>query len=112
MRLVHLNPKWIGAGGAGISRIGENGEHEPVPKRSGVGLMFDCPCGCDSPLYVDIKNPLDGKGLHQTNADHFWARKGEDFETLTLTPSILRKQIRGEGCGWHGFVTSGEIITV
>jgi len=32
------------------------------------------------------------------------------FETLTLTPSILRTPEKG-GCGWHGFVTNGEIIT-
>lgn len=31
---------------------------------------------------------------------------GSDYSDLTLTPSILL------GCGWHGFITSGEVITV
>jgi hypothetical protein len=38
-----------------------------------------------------------------------WTRTGEDFETLTLTPSIHSDPAKG-GCGWHGFITNGEVL--
>ena len=37
-----------------------------------------------------------------------WQRTGDTFETLTLHPSILRSPQKG-GCGWHGWVTNGEV---
>lgn len=43
-----------------------------------------------------------------------WQREGETFDTLKLTPSILRSKDKG-GCGWHGFIGSvepGEVTTV
>ena len=105
MKLTDLNPQWLGNGGEGITRNGE-----PVPYRPGVSLMFDCPCGkCGMPCAIPMNNPLDGGP--PLNPDHGWDRIGEDFETLTLKPSILRTVKRG-GCGWHGFITNGEIITV
>lgn len=36
-----------------------------------------------------------------------WPMTGTGFEDLTLTPSV---QLLG-GCGWHGFVTNGEVTT-
>lgn len=36
-------------------------------------------------------------------------RVGDTFDILTLTPSILRIK---PSCGWHGFITNGEVITV
>ena len=100
MRLLDLNPRWVGAGGDGITQNGE-----PVPERHGVGVSFDCPCGkCGVRVYVAFTNPLDGGAPYIP--DHpTWERTGDTFETLTLRPSILRVG----GCGWHGFVTDGEI---
>lgn len=103
MRLTELDPGWMAAGGEGISDKDGN----PVPRREGVGVVFDCPDGCGIPCYVPFANPLDGGASHDPQR-HGWQRTGETFETLTLTPSILR---RG-GCGWHGFITNGEVITV
>jgi hypothetical protein len=103
MRLIDLDPKWLGAGGPDIS----DGSGNPVPERSGVGVMLDCPCGCDSPLYVPFANPLDGGPSLEPRG---WQRTGETFETLTLSPSILRSRDKG-GCGWHGFVTDGQVST-
>ena len=103
MKLIDLNPRWVGAGGEGISDKDGN----PVPARHGVGLGFDCPCGCKIRGYVDFANPLDG-GPPLRDAHHQWQRTGEDFATLTLTPSILRSREKG-GCGWHGFITNGEV---
>ena len=111
MKLIDLDPCFVGAGGDGISRINPvTKEREPVPKREGIGISFDCPCGCGSPVFVHIKNPMDGKPFDTQGAPS-WDRTGDDFETMTLKPSILRSENRG-GCGWHGFVTDGKIITV
>lgn len=92
MKLTDLNPKFAGATGG----------------RSGTSIIMDCPCGkCgdDHRLYIPFANPIDGG----PNVDEFckgWQRTGETFETLTLTPSILRI----EGCKWHGYITNGEIV--
>ena len=101
MKLIDLDPHWVGAGGEGISDANGN----PVPARHGVGMTFDCPCGCKTRTYVPFENPLDGGPAHDKRPA--WKRSGETFETLTLTPSILRT----EDCRWHGFVTNGEIRT-
>ncbi len=79
-----------------------------MPLSEGVGVNFDCPCGCDSPCFVPFTNPIGGGAPCDPN--HGWQRTGETFEALTLTPSILRNPIRG-GCGWHGFITNGEVLT-
>jgi hypothetical protein len=103
MKLTERFPNWVGAGGEGVS----NADGSPVAARHGVGILLDCPCGCDRQLYVPFTNPLDG-GPPVNDGHPTWQRTGETFETLTLTPSILRSQEKG-GCGWHGFITDGEI---
>lgn len=50
MKLVDLNPSWVGAGGEGVS----DKEGSPVPKRHGIGITFDCPCGCRRRVYVSF----------------------------------------------------------
>lgn len=112
MKLTELNPSFVGSGGEGVS----DSEGKPVPERHGVGISFDCPCGCKLPCFVCFENPLDG-GLSVNGDRHTWKREGDNFEVLTLTPSILRvkwKDNTGKehGCGWHGFITNGKIITV
>ena len=102
MKLVDLHPRWIGCGGEGVTDKDGN----PVPYRANIGLICDCPvCGPDHELFVPFANPVDGKGPHDSRQG--WQRVGETFDDLTLTPSILRK----DRCGWHGFITNGEIIT-
>jgi hypothetical protein len=101
MRLVDLHPKWIGSGGEGIRKA----DGTPAPRREGIGIMFDCPCGKpEDVVYVDIDPPLDG-GPPLRDSAHIWQRKGDTFETLTLTPSIRKL----DGCQWHGWVTNGEV---
>jgi len=100
--LVDLNPRWVGAGGEGIYDRDGNA----VPERHGVGIAFDCPCGCGLRGYVDFENPLDGGPPKVIPGHPCWKREGETFETLTLSPSILRKEPRG--CGWHGFLRDGH----
>lgn len=109
MKLTDLHPEWMGAGGEGIS----NADGTPAIPRQGVGILLDCPCGtCDEfhQLYVPFANPLDGGPPLQTGKNNGWQRTGDTFETLTLTPSILRT--RPHGCGWHGFITNGDVLTV
>lgn len=111
MRLVDLNPGWVGAGGAGIWRKNPTtGELEPVPGRTGVAIVFDCPCGCPNRCYVPFTNALDGGGPVGDDArrGELWERTGDTFETLTLTPSVHRATILN-GCGWHGHITNGEV---
>lgn len=105
VRLAELNPHWVAGGGDGVTRNGQ-----PVPRREGVGVMFDCPCGkCGMPCYIPFRNPLDG-GPAYDNDRNAWERTGDTFETLTLKPSVLRNTAKG-GCGWHGFVTDGAIVS-
>lgn len=113
MLLTDLNPKWCGHGGKGSFTRGPNGEEVPIPKRTRVGLMYDCPCGCGDRRYVPFENPEDGLGpLEGKNAK--WTRTGTDFETLTLQPSIkhVPHKLRDgtlDGCAWHGWIRNGEV---
>lgn len=100
-RLTELNPRWVAAGGEGIT----NQDGSPVPYRHGVGVSFDCPCGCGVKAYIPFTNPLDG-GPAREDKEHTWNRTGDTFETLTLAPSIQRSD--PDGCRWHGYIENGE----
>ena len=109
MRLIDLNPSFVGCGGEGVTRDGQ-----PVLRRGGIGLALDCPCGCGQGLFIPFANPIDGGPNEQPKG---WQRTGETFESLSLRPSVLRvkwKDASGaeHGCGWHGFITNGEVTTV
>ena len=52
--------------------------------------------------------PSSGGQPFDTGGAPRWNRTGESFESLTLAPSIRRL----DNCGWHGFITNGEVITV
>jgi hypothetical protein len=106
VKLTDLAPSFVGSGGEGVTAAQGN----PVPRREGIGISFDCPCGsCGFPLFVAFANPLDGgTPFHEKPV---WQRTGDTFETLTLTPSILRSKEKG-GCGWHGYITNGEARSV
>lgn len=79
-RLSECNPKW-GVDGSG-------GEHE---RR---WITFDCPSGHkDCSHSIPFTPSLDGTVLPSPQSNHaVWERKGDTFETLTLTPSILRRR--------------------
>jgi hypothetical protein len=125
MKLVDLNPRWVGAGGEGVY----NADGTPAAPRSGVGISFDCPCPtCTAKrtgdadhdwylrVFVGFANPLDGGPAHDPRPGQQWTRTGDTFETLQLSPSIRRHRVGDGGCDWHGFVGSagaaaGEVIT-
>ena len=103
MKLTDLNPNWFCSGGDGVFNAATG---EPVPRRDRIGVSFDCPCGCDQRLAIGFENPPDG-GPPAWDKVPTWRRIGDTFETLDLKPSILRSG----GCGWHGFVNHGEVVT-
>lgn len=115
MKLTDLNPVFLGQGGPGVFRRDSyTGELVEAPRREGVGVQFDCPCGCDSPCFVPFRNPLDGGPDESGRLDGGWVREGDTFETLTLRPSIRRLASATSpngGCGWHGFITNGEVTS-
>ncbi len=101
MKLTDLNPRWLYSG------LDDEGDLTADSRR--VGVTFDCPCGCSPDgqrVAIEFSNPIEG-GAPTRSDGHTWQRTGETFETLTLSPSILRRR----ACGWHGFVTNGEIRT-
>lgn len=105
-QLVDLNPSWIGRGGEHV----RDKDGNPVPERHGTGIILTCPCGtCPEHnwLYVPFENPLDG-GAPDPTEHALWKRTGTNFLTLTLHPSVRRTS----GCGWHGFIRDGEVLTV
>jgi len=59
------------------------------------GLAFKCP-GCNGVLAVSEKTHRGDPGWNI------------DFEQLTARPSILHSR-QGKGCGWHGYLTNGEL---
>lgn len=125
MRLVDLDPHFVGNGGEGVSDKDGN----PVPYRPGVGISFLCPCAeCTSQrtgdpdkdfhlrIFIHFENPLDG-GPALEWASPRWTRTGDTFDTLCTQPSILSVKEKG-GCGWHGYIGGpagdrpGEVVTV
>ena len=103
MRLSDLNPRWLMHGGEGVrDLLGYD-----VPERDKIGITFDCPCGCETRAVVCFTNPPDGgPALAGTTS---WLLSGDNFENMTLHPSIHRE--RGCKSQWHGWITGGEVTT-
>lgn len=103
MKLKDLNAEFVGAGGPGIT----NADGSTPERRSGVGVIMDCPCGeCDEHrrLFVPFRNPIDGGPPMKYGA--LWERTGDTIESLTLSPSVNRL----DGCRWHGWIRNGEAV--
>ena len=106
MKLADLNPTFFDYGGEGVTKA----DGSPVPRRSGVGMIFDCPCGkCGVQAQVEFSLALDGEPWRPKTPT--WTRMGDSFDTMTLSPSIHRAERLG-GCGWHGWVRNGNVISV
>lgn len=97
MKLVELNPKWIGVG------------HEP--DMIIFGLRFDCPhCRIQRLAimftpFIDPNGWLPKIGGEWATDGLRWNRIGDSFDVITLTPSI-----NTEWAGhWHGFIEKGEV---
>ena len=108
-KITELDASYICCGGHGIT----DKDGKPVERRERIGVTMLCPCGCKNILFVPFANPEDGKPPYDadTPGRPHWTRTGDSLETLSLTPSIQRHKINGEGCEWHGYITNGEAIT-
>jgi len=100
MRLAELEPKWL------YEADGKTGgfrSRNDAPMTDAQGVRFRCPkCGGHSVLIW-----FEGRGVpEQLRPRPRWKATGTSVADLTLTPSIL---IRAP-CGWHGFVTNGQIV--
>lgn len=109
MRLTELEPEFL------RREVREGGREVLVrvdTLAEADGVWFVCPgCfkakgsrpGCHMVLCYKPEVPQEaGQGPGR------WPMTGTGFSDLTLTPSI---QLLG-GCGWHGFITNGEVRTV
>lgn len=73
------------------------------------GIRFLCPkCfkdngGADGTHAIVV--PFAGRALHERG----WQVSGTKFSDLTLRPSISIYTEKG-GCGFHGYITNGEVI--
>ena len=110
MKFIELAPHWVSSGGEGISRKNpQTGVMEPVPERVEIGVMFDCPCGCESKCFIYVGNHPDGKPVDSGGCP-VWQCEDRNFETFTVSPSIRRNKLpSGKGCQWHGFIKEGVI---
>lgn len=89
--------------------------HVPVDKlEDAQGVMFLCPkCFVENKGGVGTHHMMcwfskRGVPNHVTPKPGRWDVSGTGLEDLTLSPSVL---IIG-GCGWHGFITNGEVTSV
>lgn len=103
-QLTDLNPQFVSHGGEGVTNTKTG---EPVPYQDKIGIGFDCPCGCGERALILFRNPVHGGDPVETE-NHTWERTGENFEVLTLKPSIQRMG----GCRWYGYLTNGEFKSV
>lgn len=107
MKLTELAPRWAS------DRYYRNASGVVVydGMRQGMGITFDCPHCRVTRLAVFFSNPRDGLPPLTTELDpphaarKLWARSGETFDTLSLSPSI---DASADG-HWHGFITNGEV---
>lgn len=56
-------------------------------------------------LCYRVAPDLKGQSIVPMQADFCWNFAGNDFETMTVTPSIDASR----SGNWHGFITGGEI---
>lgn len=83
------------------------------------GIWFLCPkcflanggakgTHCCDVTFAD-RGALPEQGSHGDNGEPTrWTVSGSNYEDLTTLPSIL---IKG-GCGWHGYITNGEVSII
>jgi len=116
MRLTDLRPRWI----------------TDSSNRSGMGMGFQCPHCHNVRLVVWFSNPVDGGPMYRLEqmpqiphgaspevvqqivrkqkltkmANCRWFRTGENYASMTLSPSIDAS----EAGHWHGFISNGEIV--
>ena len=111
MRLIDLEPRWVGL----------NGSMWNLPGTLHLGISFLCPHCLEQRLAVMFKPFIDPENLadkvpwaipgypnpNTGNVEEvtWWNRVGDTFETISFTPSI---DASSSG-HWHGYITNGNI---
>jgi hypothetical protein len=98
MRLVDLDPHWLSPDVFVFRSPSGHGDwitckRVPMAREQQYELVYR-----DNPQFV-------GKTVVMTQDDMVWSFAGNDFATLTVSPSIDHSP----SGNWHGFVLSGEI---
>lgn len=105
-RLIDLDPHWITEFHAGGHR-----KDQVQRQADAQGVRFLCPkCFAENGGPVGTHSvlvPFKDRGVPADAMPQMprWEASGTGFNDLTTTPSIL---ILG-GCGWHGFITNGDV---
>lgn len=98
MKLIDLEPAWL-APDVFIFKNPTGGDdwltckRVPMLQKEQYSLIYD-----KNPQYV-------GKTVVMTVPEMAWKFEGNDFNTMTVIPSIDASQ----SGNWHGFITNGEI---
>lgn len=97
VRLVELEPRWITLRDGNHARAGMTFLC-PHCRRVRLGMWFSEP-------YYTLDFPVTEWPLYMlTHPDvKYWTRSGDDFETMTLTPSV---NVHGH---WHGNIANGAV---
>ncbi len=115
MRLTELDPLFV--------RYEERGGRVyqvPVPTLAEAhGVRFLCPkCWTENKGSVGTHGVVcwsRSRGVpdHASPSPGRWTLDGTDMDDLTLNgdpPGAARSVLLTGGCGWHGFITNGEIV--
>ncbi len=113
MKLTELEPRWFDVPGVGTNKDGmtflcpcEKCQENPKQRRR-LGIQFANPVGGEPlPLMTQKQKNvhLFEKRTFDIAMNYLWQRTGDDFESMTLTPSI---DASNSG-HWHGHITAGE----
>lgn len=98
MKLTELSPQWLSED-MFIFKNPLGGRYWLTCKRTIITRREQCI------LASKVKELHEGNVV-MTNPEMAWNFTGNDFETITVTPSI---DASASG-NWHGFITNGEIV--
>ena len=105
MRLVDLEPKWLSPD-VFIFKNPTGGNDWLTCKRVPMNNKDQYRLVYGGWTANSVKTEWNGKSVVFTKADFAWQFRGNDFATLTVTPSL---DCSSSG-NWHGFITNGEIV--
>lgn len=102
-KLIDLDPCFI-------IRVDEKSWRKADTASEAQGLWFQCPkCKSAGGHYVLCWFKDRGIADTETPGPGRWTPTGSDFGSLSLEPSVL---LSGAGCGWHGYITNGEVSII
>ena len=108
MRLVELDPHFL------VRKPKTDADMKHVLERTedlavADGIRFLCPKCFVANGGVEGTHAILIPFLGRAMGGYGWQVSGTSFSDLTLRPSIAIYVAKG-GCGFHGFVTNGEVI--